>query len=138
MVHPVRAVGYGPGGIDYASLQALFANCRAPAGQSWICRPGHAHAGRFHHAPTLFASCCPKDEWICPGSRFKPQIWSDTPREWQPWSQVPPLIDRNVIRWPSDNWPLRQPPATPAPPHPQSLPPLVLWREIGGLLDMWA
>lgn len=58
--------------------------------------------------------------------------------KWQPWPVEPPLIDRVRTRWPSDHWPPAEPPVAIEDRLPDVPPQILLWRNSGNLLDMWA
>jgi hypothetical protein len=58
--------------------------------------------------------------------------------KWEPWPNEPPFIDRLRIHWPSDDWPPVDPPVIIEDQLPDAPPQIILWRDTGGLLDMWA
>jgi hypothetical protein len=151
MVHPIPAVGYGPAGIDYASLYALHCHrltqpptanpCSNPYRLSVSlgrrCASRLANPNVDASSVDRFDRCCEQNKSTCAQSQFHLLVWGTPHREWHPWPEVAPLIDREVIRWPCDNWPPAQPRVVVEDRIPDAPAQTVLWRDIGGLLDMW-
>jgi len=146
VIRPVCAVSDAVGCI----YRAVYEICRT----SWLARPvwawadaGPAHLacaqntrGYSHPAPagllTNRVPLVPADRWLLPlFCRATSFACLEPPRRWEPWP-TEPLVDRVDIHWPSDDWPAAEPVIVIEDSVPD--PPVMVWEQTGGLLDMWA
>lgn len=73
-----------------------------------------------------------------PAAEFRLLSRPEPGREWRPWEVEPPWTDRRDIQWPGGEWPPLNQPIVVEEVCPEELPQIIISRDAGGLLDMWA
>lgn len=150
MIHPVRAVFHPAWRIGHAfyappwckGLWSAAASCRDPGKPLWLrLAAGRGHLSHAEGARGGPGQACADFRIPHPQLEFPPfrlAVPGEPALQWKPWPVEPPFIDRVRIHWPSDDWPPVPPPVVIEDELPDAPPQIILWREVGGLLDMWA